>query len=787
MSQPGPFGRLAAFVLGSRARVAVGMVVAAILGAAGASQLGVDANLLSMLPQDLPEVVGLQKLHREEGGANLITLAFEGDDEQEIDAFVDELTSELGALDTVQFAIDEIDPALALEIGVLQLDPADVDELSRRLQGALAMGPALNPMVTQRLMAMGPLTERIASAQAPTLLAGSGLQRKILVRPTGSAHDLPFAAKVMGDVTAAVDAARPADAGVRLRWIGGAYRHATEDRDGIVSDLRVTTGVSALAVCGLLVAAFRSWRSVVALFLPLLVGVAIQLGCVYVLFRDLNTYTSVGAAIVFGLGIDFGIHLAGRYREEREAGHAIEPAIIRAWDRVGPPSSTAALTSIAGFLALTVADFRGFSQLGVTLAIGLAACLGTMLVGLPVLLPALDGGVASSRSLFGIRVRENPSVSTYRLAPLGLMVVALVTVLVATRLPPSFEYDVSALRSQGLAWAELDEAERALVKDSYSPVLVSYPDRAALVADQQRVEAELAANPRAHVGTVVSIENILPSDMEARVAALAVLKAQVQNPNMRYLPPPLVENLLPITRWDGDGLTRAQLPEGVLSLLGVEREDVHRLLVFPKGNMWDLREAAAFRDEIAALVPGRDVVGEYTALGAMYGVIQRDVPLVAAVALALVLLLSALDLRKPAMIAAGGSTLLAGIIWAGVVIDGLGLSFSIINVVAVPILLGIGVDVVIFLLHRLEEEGPGGVRRALATTGVAAMLSTLTTMASFAALILASNRGVRSLGLMVVVGLATTFLVAAGLLPLIRAAGWRVTGRAPGHRRRPRG
>ena len=106
-------------------------------------------------------------------------------------------------------------------------------------------------------------------------------------------------------------------------------------------------------------------------------------------------------------------------------------------------------------------------------------------------------------------------------------------------------------------------------------------------------------------------------------------------------------------------------------------------------------------------------------------------------------------------------TLLAGMVWAGAAIQTVGVKFSMLNVVGIPILLGIGVDVVIHLLHRLREEGPGGVRRALGTTGVAALVSTLTTILSFVSLLLAGNRGVRSLGMVVVIGLAAVFVASA--------------------------
>src|SRR5690606_23803214 len=128
-------------------------------------------------------------------------------------------------------------------------------------------------------------------------------------------------------------------------------------------------------------------------------------------------------------------------------------------------------------------------------------------------------------------------------------------------------------------------------------------------------------------------------------------------------------------------------------------------------------------------------------------------------------------------------TLLAGLVWAGAAVQLVGVKLSMINVLGLPILLGIGIDIGIHLMRRLTEEGPGGVRRAMTTTGVAATLSTITTIFSFVSLAMAGNRGVQSLGILVVIGLATVFVVSAALLPLAWAAGWRVTGRAPGDER----
>lgn len=776
---PGPYARVARWVMARPKLVSALLALLVAVSVAIGIPPAVDPNLLGLLPDHEPSVKALRDLHAREGGVSLVTLSFEADDPALLDPYLDAITADLAAIDGVQWAIHEIDPDLTRELGLLQLPAADVQELNLRLKGALALGPALNPFVTQRLMAMGPVTERIRKlADAPSLLGGPEGSGRVLVRPTRSSHDQQFAVALMDDIEAVL-AARQGQ-GVRSTWIGGAYRHNVEDYKGIRSDLFWTTFTSLGLVLVIVVAAFRSWRGTVIVFVPLLAANVVALGLVAVVLGTLNTYTSFGTAILIGLGIDFAIHLVGRYREYRGRGYEVEESIERAWDRTGPPCMTAALTSAAGFLALAAADFQGFAQLGLLLAMGLMVCLGMMLVMLPLLIRSM---YPNPPPLLGSTGTARGSRSTYRLAPPALMIAVMVTAVVAVRTIPhlEWEFDFSALRRDGLAYSELSEAERALARESYTPMVVEAPDATALAAMQAKVDSAIADGRLPHVARTLSAQTVLPPDRDARLEGLQELVTLVDHPNLRYLPPPLVKELTPLRGTVLRPLELVDLPPPVRDLLGASGQNA-RMLLFPTGNMWDLREAAQLEAELGEVLPAGAVAGDYVTLGALYRVIHRDMPLVGGLAIFMVMALTAIDLRKLHFVVAAGGTLAAGLVWAAFAVDAVGVKLSIMNIVGVPILVGIGVDVVIHLLHRLRDEGPGGVRRALRTTGVAVAISTLTTIASFASLTVAGNRGVRSMGLLVVFGLTAVTLAGSLLLPLAWAAGWRVTGRAPGGR-----
>ena len=757
------------------ALLAVLVLICAVIGLPPA----IEPNLLALLPDDEPAAQALRELHASEGGVNLLTIAVHSDDAEATEAALDDLEERMVALDEVRWAMHEVDPELAQRIGLLQLDPKALRELSGRIQGALLMGPALNGAMANRLLTLSEESaEGIRRASELDLFPGMGEgDGRLLIKPTGSAMDPPFAKRFMEEVDGALAEVRADHPDVTIPWVGGAYRHNVEDMRGIQQDVLWTSGASFLLVLTVIVVAFRDWRAPVLVFIPLLAANVVNLAIVALTIGSLNTYTSFGTAILFGLGIDFAVHLVGRTRELVAQGQDLDDAIVAAWDRTGPPCMTAALTSAAGFLALAIADFKGFSQLGTLLASGLLLCLLGMLVGLPLLMPALE---RSGKRLAGSVDVPHSRSSTYALAPVGLMGAVIVTGMLAVSVVPDlqWEYDFSALRRDGLAYAELSEQERALARDSYTPVVVSYGSEKDRRTGEARLRKMLPQLPQ--IGRVVSIDDVVVPDPSERLDALGELKVQLNHPNARYLPPPLLEQLAPLRTVKLGPVRRHELPEPMLDILGASDPDTHRLLLFPKGNMWDLRQAAALeRDVKMGTLPAK-AAGEYVTLGALFRHIHSDMPKVAGLALVLVTLLTAIDLRRPLPVFTAVGTLLAGLVWSATMLFLFDVRLTVMNVVGVPILLGIGVDVVIHLLHRLEDEGPGGVRRALWTTGVAASISTLTTVVSFASLTLAGSRGVRSMGMLVVIGLITVFVATAMLLPTAWAAGWKLTGQAPG-------
>ncbi len=163
---------------------------------------------------------------------------------------------------------------------------------------------------------------------------------------------------------------------------------------------------------------------------------------------------------------------------------------------------------------------------------------------------------------------------------------------------------------------------------------------------------------------------------------------------------------------------------------------------------------------------GLDYVGSAEIQMALEEHMRRDFLLTSGLALVLILFIVGLDLRRLGPTVLALLPLLMGYAWMLGGMALLGIRFNFTNIVISPLLIGLGVDGAVHLLHRVrEEQGREGVARATAATAGAVLGSYLTTMASFGALLSAHTPGLRFLGISALLGLGFTTLWTVGFLP----------------------
>jgi hypothetical protein len=196
--------------------------------------------------------------------------------------------------------------------------------------------------------------------------------------------------------------------------------------------------------------------------------------------------------------------------------------------------------------------------------------------------------------------------------------------------------------------------------------------------------------------------------------------------------------------------------------------------VFPSGDLYQERELTGFVDAVAGVAP--EVTGLPAILVGFGRATIRSLAEALALALGSVLLILLLLWRRPGdSLLALAPLALAGL-WTLGALGALGLPFNFVNVVALPLLLGIGIDSGIHLVQRARDPRPMETGLAATTTGRAVFFSAATTLTSFGSLAMASHRGVASMGLLLIIGMSFTLVANLVVLPAWLA--WRAAAAA---------
>jgi predicted RND superfamily exporter protein len=604
---------------------------------------------------------------------------------------------------------------------------------------------------------------------------------------------------------------------------------ATISRDGRRTSVIALTGVFLLSLL-----AFHSRFHALLGLVTLAVGVVLAIGAVRLEVGYLNMITTALIPILVGMGIDYAVHPISQYEIERrllERGAAVR-ATLRKTSR---PVVVSALTTSAAFFSFLFMRFKGFSELGLVTGIGVLLCLLAASFALPALLMLFGGGHREGRSAVVDDLWDEAAAGALCRTPRATVAIAAFLVLLcipaATRvginpsllelLPPGAESlhylrvmnERSGLRSDvNLVVADDLDSLRAMAEraatlptvERFESLLSFVPSRpeASRIAVERAREMLDRTNVRGAVSTTAGLRESLSrlelalSDAAdaAFVTGLGEVAAELDT--ARGIAAELGGDLL-ATGADGHAArarAEAQLQDKVAAIIAELRhgatvafpspaslpEDLRQRFVtsggqyvgyvYPAGDIYDADFLEAFNAD-AATVSGTSI-GFPVIFEDHSKLITAGFGTAFGVGGLLVIVFLLLDLRRPGEVFLAAVPVLVGAAWMLGLMALLGLSFNFANLIAVPIVLGVGIDAGVHLVHRYRLEGDEGMTVGLAHTGRAILVASLTTMVGFGSLALASHRGMASLGVLLVLGVGSCLVAALVVLPnLILALG----------------
>ncbi len=593
--------------------------------------------------------------------------------------------------------------------------------------------------------------------------------------------------------------------------------------------ISVTRGAAAAGIAALvMVVVVLLWtlRSVVLLIvsiLTLLTGLVFTAAFAAFAVGHLNLISVAFAVLYVGLGVDFILHFCLRHKELLATGIERVEALARTAHGVGASLVICAVTTAAGFFAFMPTDFDGVSELGLISGGGMFISLVASLVLLPALLavawrPAGEFSAASAR----LPVRAfNPA----RAGGAARVVVVMAAALsIASLLAlPGLEFDSNPIHLRDPE-SESVRLLSELAERSEAPMfsmLAIAEDR----TDVDRWRAALAADPL--VDRVVGASSLVPGDQEEKLLVLDdlrfVLGAGFGNVTAQAFDATQLERAMrdlltavrgesvagaprlaaAIERWLGvsaatdaaGGVARAAALDRALRsdfttqigrlAAGLDAEpftvsdlpaalaerwigpDGRELVEFvPAEDLNDNEAASRFVDAVRAVVPNA------TGLPVVYREASRTI--VGAFRQALSLALGVVAILLLILLRRIGDTILVllPILFASATTAAIavwfGLPFNFANIIALPLLIGVGVDNGIHIVHRNRTEPREGGTFATSTSR-AVLASGLTTIASFGNLAFSSHVGTASMGKLLTIGMLVTLAATLILLPSLLA------------------
>ncbi|KQQ13155.1 hopanoid biosynthesis-associated RND transporter HpnN [Methylobacterium sp. Leaf123] len=600
--------------------------------------------------------------------------------------------------------------------------------------------------------------------------------------------------------------------GLRIR-LTGPVAVADDEFATLADDAFLNYSLTTAAIVLFLWLALRSGPLVISVLITTFAGLVVTAALGLIMVGELNPISVAFAALFVGLGIDFGIQFAVRYRADRYELGSVDAALRGAARGVGWSLTLAAVSLLAGFFAFLPTQFRGVSELGLIAGVGMIVAYLFSLTLLPALIavfnPRGEKRAVETTWMAGVDhwIIEHRK---WVLIFVGLITLAGIPLLL--KLP--FDSNPMHLRSPKV---ESIATYLDLIKDpatSPNSIDVLAPNVDAVPALSKRLEGLDA------VAKVISIDTFVPRDQDQKLATIqetAQLLGPALNPARKPAPPTDAENvkalkdtaaaLKTIASGDSAGAKAADRLSGTLDTLAaapaekreaasvalttdlktlmsrlsglldpkkitldnlpkplkaewVTSDGRARIEVHPKGDSNDDEVLRRFAKEVQTVDPhatGAPIAtteSSYTILGAF---VQAGLT-----ALALIFILLSVALRKPWDVAMTLGPLVLATLWTLMALKVIGMPLNFANIIALPLMLAVGVA---FHIYYVIAWRAGVVDMLASSLTRAIFFSALTTGTAFGSLMLSSHPGTASMGELLALSLFFTLIAAFFVVP----------------------
>ncbi|MFY9970061.1 MAG: MMPL family transporter [Roseiarcus sp.] len=715
-------------------------------------------------------------------------------------------------------------------LGTLAADPTlrgVLRTLSQSIEG-VRRGKAELEDLRPAVVAIADALERLAKGDNPAfswrrLITGrapkpSELRRFVDIQPVLDFDALEPGGKATTSIREAISRLNlTAERGVKVR-LTGSVALADEEFATVADGAGLNGAVTLLVVILVLWLALKQARIILAVLVSLVIGLMLTAAIGLRMVGALNLISVAFAVLFVGLGVDFGIQFSVRYRAERHASPGFEPALLATAGKVAGPLLLAAASIAAAFYSFLPTAYVGLSELGLIAGTGMFVAFATTVTLLPALLTVLKPagepapiGYAALAPLDRFLEKQRNWVvgTTLAAAILGLPLLAnlrfdfnpldlraqdsesVATLLDLMRDPDTSPNTIDVLESDlahATALAErlkrLPQVDRAQTLQSFIPG--DQEEKLAIIDDANFFLAntlnpdQVDASPTP-AETVAAIETTArdlagaagdltsPAAVEARrlaalLTALAKATPAAREDAERTLVAPLKTTLRQVRALlTAEPVTLETLPASLKSDW-VAADGRARIEVAPSGDGNDNATLRSFVKAVRGVAPqaaGTPVFIIEAAATIVKAFLQAGVWSVASIALILFI-----ALRRWTHVALTLVPLLVAIVVTLEMCVAIGLQLNFANIIALPLLLGVGVAFKIYYVMAWRSGETNFLQSSLTR---AVFFSACTTATAFGSLWFSHHPGTSSMGKLMALSLLTTLSAAVIFQPALLA------------------
>ena len=612
------------------------------------------------------------------------------------------------------------------------------------------------------------------------------------------------------DIDRAVAAAHakvPGAASVQI-YRGGAYPLQWDQRDTTLHDAVRSSFWAGLVILLIDLLTVRRPRSTVMVYFSLAAGLVVTFGVCYLIIGTVNVITAFLLAILAGLGVDFGYYFSTRYNLFTRAGLGRDAAVREAWTQTAVPAAMGALTTMAVMVILAFGRFRGFAELGIICSVGIVAIYIAMYTLCPALFLRFAKGGAGNATLDearravgqadfhgapGRRSRFEVLNPAGKAAPFVVAAAVAATVVFGfSARDVRFAYTGEELTVKNQKSLEIDRMILAHYGENV--------DQTVTLADTEERGRRIQEYFESHFGTFKTISRYESAFTYATPLAQQMASLQRMGPLQHALSrlpkrDPDLDIQFALSQapsiMNPEPITVEKLPE-YLKAIFLGRDKQGKTLgyvghIVAKHWLWDLDELTQFVNEVESLkVDGVPVetTGRAQIFMRVIQIVQREATMFSIVGAVLILAMFWIQARSLKFALLCMLPLFVGIIWTlGCLphIGEKGLYLSFMNLVVLPILVGLGVAFGVHVVYNYRLYG--SAERSLRVTLRPVLGSSASALVGWASLLLASMLGMQGIGWLATLGMFSVTVVSIVVLPALLAvldrAGWIKADRMP--------